>query len=112
MERFVSRAGFGVVAVESVAAAVAALKDEQFAMLVTDGVLQDGDANDVIRAFRLRHPGEPIVVCSGYLEKPVAVAGVSRGDWVSLRKPFDPGDLVALVVKALGPPADEASKPA
>lgn len=110
MERFVSRAGFGVVAVESVAAAVAALKDEEFAMLVTDGVLQDGGANDVIRAFRVRHPGEPIVVCSGYLEKPIAVAGVSPGDWVSLRKPFDPGELVALVVKALGPPADETSK--
>jgi len=110
MERFVTRAGFAVVAVESVAAAKAALGGEHFAMLVTDGMLLDGDADDVIRAFRSGHRSEPVVVCSGYLEKS-KVQGSGATEWVYLRKPFDPGELVALVVKALGTPVDEASKP-
>lgn len=103
-ERALSRAGWRVVAVDSASAAVAAAEDAALVpgAMVTDLMLPDGDGLALVDAVRLRLPGLPAVLTSGYataaLRDRAATAGVAF-----LPKPFGMAELADLLAGFLQP---------
>ncbi|MGI3777996.1 MAG: ATP-binding protein [Janthinobacterium lividum] len=103
-ERALSRAGWRVVAVDSASAAVAAAEDAALvpSAMVADLMLPDGDGLALVDAVRLRLPGLPAVLTSGYataaLRGRAAAAGVAF-----LPKPFGMAELTDLLAGFLQP---------
>lgn len=103
-ERALSRAGWRVVAVDSASAAVAAAEDAALvpSAMVTDLMLPDGDGLALVDAVRLRLPGLPAVLTSGYatgsLRDRAAASGVAF-----LPKPFAMAVLANLLTDFLQP---------
>jgi CheY-like chemotaxis protein len=94
-----------VVTCDCAAAALAAQRERPADMLVTDIFMPESDGLEVIQQFRRGWPGTRIVAMSGggrkvkgdYLE-----AARQAGADVTLRKPFDPGELLDLVAALPG----------
>jgi signal transduction histidine kinase len=95
--RALRRAGFEVEAVARVAAALAALERRSFDLLVTDAVLPDGNPAELVQRFRAQRVDAPVLVCSGYIGDEFTLAGVDRGDYAFLQKPFTPARLIGVL---------------
>jgi signal transduction histidine kinase/CheY-like chemotaxis protein len=100
-----------VVEASSVAEARGFSKQDDFALLISDGIVPDGGVGAFISEFRARHDGAPVILCSGYLEEELALDGLAQRQCVFLPKPFSASDLTALVSKLLreSDPAQSAS---
>jgi len=97
IERILIQGGYEVVSVARVAEARAALSQDTFGVLITDGIVPDGGVGEFLEEFRRKMPGAPAIVCSGYVEEDLAIAGISSGRFAFLAKPFEPEDLLRLV---------------
>ena len=103
-ERALSRAGWRVAGVSGVAAALAAVDGGGVVpcAVVVDQALPDGDGLALVDALRLRVPGLPAVLASGYagaaLRARAAGAGVEF-----LAKPYAARALLELVARVAGP---------
>lgn len=88
-------AGREIVCVADGAAARAALREHDVALLLTDINLPDGSGLDLAREALGQKPGLPVIVCSGHDVTDVAR---SLGPTAHpLRKPIEPEELEALV---------------
>ncbi|MEM6931090.1 MAG: response regulator, partial [Myxococcota bacterium] len=101
MVRGLERHGFVVTEAEDVPSALVALRAGRYDLLCTDGIMPGGPTRDLIDAFRLREPGRPILVCSGYLEESPVLHDIGAGRSGFLRKPFTTEQLVAEIAKLL-----------
>lgn len=90
------RRGYTVRCAASVAEGLAALGAELPDLLITDGVLPDGEGAHLVAALHERDPGVPVLFVSGW------DAGIARGVASAfLRKPFSPVQLAAKVRQVL-----------
>jgi two-component system response regulator RegA len=95
--------GFRPTLVESVDAALNALKQEAPAFAVLDMRLEDGSGLRVVEALRDARPDARIVMLTGYGNIATAVAAVKAGAVDYLSKPADADDVVkALLAAASG----------
>lgn len=94
VEGVLREAGYSVVHVATVAAALDAIAASTFGIVITDLQLPDGRGDDVISAARTRSRRTVIVVSSG---EPTVLNGV---DGV-LAKPFSPTDLQVAIDRAV-----------
>ncbi len=101
------RHGFAVTAVDSGAAALAALAEGSFALVVSDMRMPIMAGAELLAAVQERHPGVPMVMMTAYGTVEDAVAAMKAGARDFLTKPFAPGDLVHLVRNVLRDPAGE-----
>lgn len=69
----------------------------RFDLLCTDGLLPDGTAADVLRAYRQRIPEGAALVFTGYADQPELRDLVRREGLPLLHKPFSPQELLAHV---------------
>jgi len=98
----VLRKDFDVRTAESGAAAVAILEKEPVAVVVCDLRMPDMDGLDVLRASKRLRPNAEFVLMTAYASVPTAVEALRAGAYDYITKPFEPEDLRAVVMRALG----------
>jgi DNA-binding response OmpR family regulator len=90
--------GFAVDAVENAAAAAARLQSTQYAVVIADWLLPDGNGIDI--ADRAKELGAKTFIVSGYL---IGLPAGARDRHVLFRKPVRPEELAAAVRDAIQP---------
>ena len=93
--------GHAVIEARDEAEAVAALRDAQPAVVLSDLRLPDGDGLGVLRAAKEADPELPVIVMTAHGSIQDAVAAMKQGALDFLAKPVDPDHLVLLVERAL-----------
>ena len=91
------RNGFAVTAVETGAAALAALERDAYALVVSDVRMPVMTGAELLAAAHARWPRLPIVMMTAYGTVEDAVAAMKTGARDFLTKPFSPQDLLHLV---------------
>ncbi len=77
------------------------LRQEAFALVITDLKLPDGSGLDVLRKARSRWPDGPVLVMTAYASVDTAVEAMRLGAFHYLQKPLSVETLLAEVEKAL-----------
>ena len=92
-----SAADLPVVACASLGEARAALAAEQFALVILDVILPDGDGIELLREIRAdaAAPATPVMLLSTEAEIRDRIRGLTTGADEYVGKPYDPGYLVA-----------------
>jgi len=105
------RSGFAVTVVDSGAAALTALADGGFALVLSDMRMPVMTGAELLRTVQERHPGLPMVMMTAYGTVEDAVQAMKAGARDFLTKPFSPPDLVHLVRNILRDPSAERAAP-
>jgi DNA-binding response OmpR family regulator len=95
--RLLARDGFRVVTADSCAAALQALDEGRFSLVIADIRLSDGDGLDVVRRARAGATPIPAIVVSGFGSKTVRDAAAQAGAAAFFAKPFEAATLAARV---------------
>ena len=98
-----------VTGVDGGAAALAALHDASFNLVVTDLRMQPMDGLQLLHEIRARHPQLPVLLMTAYGDVDTAVAAMRGGACDFLMKPFEPEVLLEQVRRyaALQPEGDD-----
>jgi DNA-binding NtrC family response regulator len=99
--RYLSRAGYEIRAVSTLAEAREAIASRQYDVVVLDMQLPDGNGMDWIGELRQSHPNSSIVVITAYGDIPIAVEAMKRGADQFLTKPVDMSELEIFLHKGL-----------
>src|SRR5262245_7987158 len=102
--RLFGRHGFRVVGTRSCAAALAALGNEPFALVIADLRLPDGNGLDIIRWERATPRRPPAIVVCGFASETARKAALEAGAAAVFAKPFQAADLAARVRELTQPP--------
>ncbi len=105
MVRLVSkilRADAELVTADSLATATAALEDAPIQAIVSDLQLGDGTGLELLATARRLQPGVVFILMTAYATVDTAVEAMRLGAYDYLTKPFEPEELRALVLRALG----------
>ena len=81
-------------------------------LVITDVVMPDGNAFDLLPRIKKLRPDLPIIVMSAQNTFMTAIKASERGAYEYLPKPFDLAELVAIVARALSRPVTEPESPA
>lgn len=100
--RSLERAGLRVKSYADANGATSALGSQEFACLVTDGVVPGGGVSTLIREFLNQYSGRPVLVCSGFVESELIFENIERGEYAFLAKPFAPRELEKQVLGLIG----------
>lgn len=92
---------FDTIAVDSVAAAAAALDSRRIDLVLTDLKLGDGTGLDVLRVVRERAPDVGVIVLTAHGTTDAAVAAMKAGAADFLTKPFDLDELAIRATAAV-----------
>ena len=84
------------------AEAIAILEREPIALIVCDLKMGDVDGLEVLAEARRLRPAAPFVLMTAYASIPTAIEAMRLGAYDYLSKPFEPDDLRAIVLRALG----------
>lgn len=101
--RVLQMAGYNVVAVGTVMAAEAALRDPgaHFDMVFSDVVLPDGNGVELIEKALVRNPKLAILVSSGYTDERSRWQSIQSRGFTFLQKPHSPSRLLSTVREIL-----------
>ena len=110
------RSGYQVRASASAATLWRWVEDGEGDVVITDVIMPDENGLDLIPRIRRIRPELPVIVMSAQSTLTTAVQATQRGAFDYLPKPFDLGELLAVVDRALKQPiaptnAPEAAKP-
>ena len=94
--------GFAVTHCDSIAERDRLLGSQQFAALVTDVMLTDGDGIETLGAVRQAAPDIPIIILSAQNTLDTAVRASDTGAFEYFPKPFDIDELARTVRQAVG----------
>jgi two-component system response regulator PilR (NtrC family) len=97
------RQGYEVVTVAGCAAAREAIDQspQPFPLVLTDLAMPDGSGLDVLAHAKQRATTTEVIVITAHSTVENAIGAVRAGAYDFVRKPFDTGELIALVAKAL-----------
>lgn len=97
------RLGYEVVAVAGFAAAREAIRQapQPFPLVLTDLAMPDGSGLEVLAEAKRRASSTEVIVITAHSTVENAIEAVRGGAYDFVRKPFDNGELGALVAKAL-----------
>ncbi|MGN6183514.1 MAG: response regulator transcription factor [Thermoanaerobaculia bacterium] len=96
LQDLLQREGFVVTTAGTVAEALGEVNRRDFALILLDIVLPDGDGLDACRRIRERHR-MPIVMLSTKRQLEDRVAGLENGADDYIAKPFEPAEVIARV---------------
>ena len=94
-------AGYEVTAVLNEEDALEALKGQTFDLSIVDLQLVHQDGISLMEEFHLILPEMPVIILTAYGSIESAVEAMKRGAYSYLTKPFDPGDLLLQIERAL-----------
>src|ERR1700722_16346677 len=103
------RSGYQVRATASAATLWRWVEDGEGDVVITDVIMPDENGLDLIPRIRRIRPELPVIVMSAQSTLTTAVQATQRGAFDYLPKPFDLGDLLAVVDRALKQPIAPAS---
>lgn len=101
--------GMAVTSCDTIAGRDQLLASENFAVLVTDVMLPDGDGIETLEAVRASSPQLPIVILSAQNTLDTAVRATDTGAFEYFPKPFDIDELAKTVRQAAGKSAGAVS---
>lgn len=107
LSQALTRAGYSVRSTATASALWRWVSEGQGDVILTDVVLPDENAFDVIPRIRRVRPQLPIIVMSAQNTMMTAITAAERGAYDYLPKPFDLAAMIQTVAKAL----DQAAKP-
>ncbi|MGM0586332.1 MAG: nitrogen regulation protein NR(I) [Pseudomonadota bacterium] len=115
LSQALSRAGARVRSTGSASTLWRWVEDGEGDVVVTDVVMPDGDALDLLPAIRKKRPDLPVIVMSAQNTMLTAIRAAEVGAYEYLPKPFDLREVIAQVGRALegtrqGAPEAEAPK--
>jgi len=105
IERVLRRAGYDVVAVADGRAAVEAVTNERFHLVILDAVMPRLSGRAALEEVRAAAPGVPVLFASGYGAEELTARFLSDTGVPVLSKPFDPDTLLSTVRSLLNAPA-------
>jgi two-component system, NtrC family, nitrogen regulation response regulator GlnG len=110
------RSGYQVRATSSAATLWRWVEDGEGDVVITDVIMPDENGLDLVPRIRRVRPELPVIVMSAQSTLTTAVQATQRGAFDYLPKPFDLGDLLGVVDRALKQPVQlagqaEAAKP-
>jgi two-component system, NtrC family, nitrogen regulation response regulator GlnG len=105
------RAGYQVRATASAATLWRWVEDGEGDVVITDVLMPDENGLDLIPRIRRIRPELPVIVMSAQSTLTTAVQATQRGAFEYLPKPFDLGDLIAVVDRALKQPIALGQQP-
>ncbi len=108
ISRALSRQGYRVQATATAATLWRWIEDGTGEVAIIDVVLPDENTLDLLPRIKQRRPSLPIIVMSAQTTLLTAVRATERGAFDYLPKPFDLGDLVTMVKRALALPRNRA----
>ena len=111
LSQAMSRAGYNVRSTSTAASLWHWVAEGQGDVVVTDVVLPDENAFDVMPRIKKIRPRLPVIVMSAKNTIMTAITAAERGAYDYLPKPFDLNVLVALVARALDQAERQASAP-
>lgn len=111
LQVMLSRKGFAVTAVGSLAEARIEAARLRPSHAVVDMRLDDGNGLDMVAELRALSPDIRIVVLTGYGNLATAVAAVKAGAVDYLAKPADPDDIVKALTAGLGERPEPPTEP-
>ena len=97
---FLERAGFAAVCVTSAAEALAAMRQQPFAVVVTDVRMPRMSGMELLAAIKQSDPDIEVLLLTGYPDLQMAVSAIKQGAFDYLAKPFAEKDLIERVAKA------------
>jgi two-component system nitrogen regulation response regulator GlnG len=105
------RSGYQVRATASAATLWRWVEDGEGDVVITDVIMPDENGLDLIPRIRRIRPELPVIVMSAQSTLTTAVQATQRGAFDYLPKPFDLGDLLAVVDRALKQPVALSGQP-
>ena len=103
------RSGYQVRATSSAATLWRWVEDGEGDLVITDVIMPDENGLDLVPRIRRLRPELPVIVMSAQSTLTTAVQAAQRGAFDYLPKPFDLGDLLAVVDRALKQPLNVAA---
>ncbi|MEL0071783.1 MAG: response regulator, partial [Rhodobiaceae bacterium] len=107
-----TRAGFEVRATGTAASLWQWVQNGEGDVIVTDVMMPDQNAFDLIPRIKKLRPNLPIIVISAKNTLATAITAAERGAFDYLPKPFDLTELTGLVQRAVDLPDEAQSRPA
>src|SRR6201986_2540556 len=112
LNQALSRAGYEVRSTSNAATLWRWISQGDGDLVITDVVMPDENAFDLIPRIRKSRPELPIIVMSAQNTFMTAIRASERGAYESLPKPFDLKELITIVGRALAEPKERvASRP-
>ncbi len=99
VQKILQREGLQVTAVGEGREALAVLRRERVAVLVTDLMMPGVDGMELLRAARLTSPGTAVVLMTAYGTVETAVAAMKEGAYDFVTKPLRRADVVRAVLR-------------
>ncbi len=104
-----SRAGFDVRVTSNASTLWRWIDEGEGDVVVSDVIMPDGDAFDLLPRIKLRRPELPVIVMSAQNTFMTAIKASETGAYEYLPKPFDLSELIAAVDRAISEPKDNRS---
>jgi len=112
VEKALSRAGIRTIPFEDARHALEALEAECPDVVITDLAMPHMDGHAFLAELQARAPGLPVVVISAHSDVDTVLRAYEGGAVEMLAKPFDIGELLALVLRLAAEQEPQASRPA
>ena len=112
LNQALSRAGYEVRSTGNAATLWRWISQGEGDLVVTDVVMPDENAFDLIPRIRKARPDLPIIVMSAQNTFMTAIRASERGAYEYLPKPFDLKELIAIVGRAMSEPKERPAAPA
>src|SRR5262249_33188665 len=112
LNQALSRAGYEVRSTGNAATLWRWVSQGDGDLVITDVVMPDENAFDLLPRIKKIRPDLPVVVMSGQNTFMTAIRASERGAYESLPKPFDLKELIAIVGRALSEPKERPRPPA
>ncbi len=94
-------ADYGVAATGAEEQAIKWVKEQSFDLCIVDLMLANGDGLSLMEEFRSINPAVPTIILTAHGSIESAVEAMRRGAYSYLTKPFEPGDLLLQIERAL-----------
>ncbi|HTF92225.1 MAG TPA: sigma-54 dependent transcriptional regulator, partial [Verrucomicrobiae bacterium] len=94
-------ADYGVLGTGAEEQAIKLVKDQSFDLCIVDLMLANGDGLSLMEEFRSINPDVPTIILTAHGSIESAVEAMRRGAYSYLTKPFEPGDLLLQIERAL-----------
>lgn len=98
---WLSKKGFTVKSVSSVADAKRKIEEETFDLVLSDLRLPDSDGIDLLKWMKNNHLSLPLIMMTGYAEIQTAVQAMKSGASDYIAKPLNPEELLNKIRESL-----------
>src|ERR1700693_593736 len=111
LNQALTRAGYDVRSTGNAATLWRWIRQGDRDLIISDGVLPDENAFDLLLRIKKTRPDLPVIIMSAQNTFMTAIRASERGAYEYLPKPFDLKELIAIVGRALSEPKERTRQP-